>query len=66
MTTTSVSLEQKTIDRADRIVDDRLIPGVKDRSGLIEYALQLFSVLNLRLSSSFCLFPTFSQIIFDA
>jgi len=40
MTTTSVSLEQKTIDRADRIVDDRVIPGVKDRSGLIEYALR--------------------------
>jgi len=36
----SVSLKRETINKADTIVKERKIPGVNNRSGLIEYALQ--------------------------
>jgi metal-responsive CopG/Arc/MetJ family transcriptional regulator len=36
----SVSLKRETINKADNIVKERKIPGVNNRSGLIEYALQ--------------------------
>jgi metal-responsive CopG/Arc/MetJ family transcriptional regulator len=36
----SVSLKRAVINKADKIVKDRLVPGVNNRSGLIEYALQ--------------------------
>jgi len=36
----SISLKREVIKKADEIVTKRLIPGVNNRSGLIEYALQ--------------------------
>lgn len=36
----SISLRQTTIDKADKIVLDGLIPGINNRSALVEYALQ--------------------------
>jgi metal-responsive CopG/Arc/MetJ family transcriptional regulator len=36
----SVSLKRETLNKADTIVKQRKIPGVNNRSGLIEYALQ--------------------------
>ena len=37
---TSVSFKPNVIEKADKIVTERLIPGVNNRSGLIEYALR--------------------------
>jgi len=49
MTVTSVSLDPETIEKADRIVQDRLVPAIKDRSALIEYALsRLFQELGVK------------------
>jgi metal-responsive CopG/Arc/MetJ family transcriptional regulator len=37
--TVGVSIRNTVMKKADKIVDDGLIPGIKSRSGLIEYAL---------------------------
>lgn len=36
---TTISLSKAAMNRADEIVGKRLIPGVNNRSALIEYAL---------------------------
>ena len=37
---TNVSFNPETLKKADECVRERKIPGVNDRSGLIDYALQ--------------------------
>jgi len=39
---TSVSLSASVVKKLDEIVDQRLIPGVRDRSALVEYVLRKF------------------------
>lgn len=39
LTKTTISLSKKVMQRADEIVGKRLIPGITNRSALIEYAL---------------------------
>jgi metal-responsive CopG/Arc/MetJ family transcriptional regulator len=36
---TSVSLPEKIVETTDKIVENRLLKGVKDRSGVVEVAL---------------------------
>jgi hypothetical protein len=38
---TCVSFRKEVIEKADLIIFQRLIPGVTNRSGLIDYALKL-------------------------
>jgi len=38
--TTSISIDENVLKEADKIVEDRRIPLVKNRSNLIEYALR--------------------------
>jgi hypothetical protein len=37
--TFSGTIRQETLEKADKIVKDNLVPGVNNRSALIEYAL---------------------------
>jgi hypothetical protein len=48
MRQTCVNFKIEVIEKADLIVSQRLIPGVTNRSGLIDYALKLvFKELNM-------------------
>ena len=38
-TITSINFSKKILEKADRIVEQRLIAGVTNRSALVEYAL---------------------------
>jgi hypothetical protein len=38
---TCVAFRKEVIEKADLIVSKRLIPGVTNRSGLVDYALKL-------------------------
>lgn len=38
-TITSINFSKEILKKADEIVEKRLIPGVTNRSGLVEYAL---------------------------
>ncbi len=38
--TRSICLHKDIVAKADEIVDKRLLPGINNRSGLIEYALR--------------------------
>ena len=36
---TSINVSKQILEKADKIVEKRLIPGVTNRSALVEYAL---------------------------
>jgi metal-responsive CopG/Arc/MetJ family transcriptional regulator len=39
---TTVSLDENLVKALDSIVENREIPGVRDRSALVEYIIRLF------------------------
>lgn len=36
----SISFRESTLQKAEKILVDRLVPGINNRSALVEYALQ--------------------------
>jgi metal-responsive CopG/Arc/MetJ family transcriptional regulator len=40
VTVISASIDKTFLEKADRIINERLLPGINNRSALIEYALR--------------------------
>jgi len=38
--TTTISIDERVLEKTDDAVEKRLVPGVTNRSGFIEYALR--------------------------